>query len=115
MLQRRLFLWAVTIFGSRSFSSTVLADTLPADQARPPGRDHPQHEELAKLFSEGFSVLLPVLDILNYRPAARVEWQARFSFVGLQILDQLEGGQEICNNYGPRDNETCEYHGFNGG
>jgi len=105
---RRLFLWAAMMFGSRGFTSQVLSDTLPADQARPAGHDHPHHQELAKLFSGGFPVLCPLLDILNYKPGAQVEWQPRFSYVGLQVLEQHKEGEEICNNYGPRDNETCE-------
>ena len=96
------------MFGSRSFTSQVLSDTAPADQARPLGHNHPRHEELAHLFSDGFSVLLPLLDILNYRPGAQVEWQARYSYVGLQVLDEFGPGEEVCNNYGPRDNETRE-------
>jgi hypothetical protein len=96
------------MFGSRGFTSQVLSDTLPADQARPAGHDHPRHQELAKLFSDGFPVLCPLLDILNYKPGAQVEWQPRFSYVGLQVLEQHKEGEEICNNYGPRDNETCE-------
>src|SRR5271170_62491 len=86
-----LFQWAATIFGSRSFTSQVLADTLPADRARPIGLydGHGQHQQLTSLFSDGFPVLLPLLDLLNYKPRARVEWQARYSFVGLQILDNF--------------------------
>lgn len=72
------------------------------------GEGQPEHEKLAKLFSNGFPVLLPMIDILNYKPGAKVEWQARYNFVGLQVLDQFQQGQEICNNYGPRDNETCK-------
>jgi hypothetical protein len=106
---RRLFLWAAMIFGSRGFTSQVLSDTLPADQARPAGHNHPRHQELSKLFSDGFPVLCPLLDILNYKPGARVEWQPRFSYVGLQVLEQYEAGEEICNNYGPRDNENCKH------
>jgi hypothetical protein len=34
-----------------------------------------------------------------------VEWLARNSFVGLQVLQPYESGQELCNNYGPKDNE----------
>lgn len=45
------------------------------------------------------------MDLLNHRPGAQVEWQARFKFVGLQLLESYEPGQELCNNYGPRDNE----------
>ena len=103
---RHLFLWAAITFGSRAFTSQVLSDTLPADQARPAGHDHPRHQELQKLFSDGFPVLCPLLDVLNYKPGALVEWQPRFSYVGLQVLEQYESGQEICNNYGPRDNEN---------
>lgn len=61
---------------------------------------------LAKLFSERFAVLLPVLDILNHRPAAQIEWQARHDHVGLQVLEPYSGGAELFNNYGPRDNES---------
>ena len=116
-----LFRWASTIFTSRSFTSQVLDDTLPADKARPMGRfsksktsnlhdgcgnEHTDFEHLAELFSEGFPVLIPVLDILNYRPLAQVEWQARCSYVGLEVLEAFKSGEEVYNNYGPRDNET---------
>ena len=109
-LSRRLFLWAATMFGSRSFTSQVLSDTAPADQARPLGSHHPQHEVLAKLVADGFSGLLPLLDILNYKPGSQVEWQARYSYVGLQVMDDFASGEEVCNNYGPRDNETCRFN-----
>ncbi|KAK5087670.1 hypothetical protein LTR70_002987 [Exophiala xenobiotica] len=101
----KLFRWASTIFGSRSFTSQVLDDTKPADTARPMGKKEPGHQMLSKLFSARFAVLLPLLDILNHRPAALVEWQARTSYVGLQILEDYHSGQEVYNNYGPRDNE----------
>lgn len=101
-----LYRWAAKIFGSRSFSSQVLADTLPADRARPIGEEDIHHDNLNKLFSEGFPVLLPLLDLLNHQPKSKVEWQARYSFVGLQVLEQFLSDQEICNNYGPRDNEV---------
>ena len=48
---------------------------------------------------------MPLLDLLNHKPGAQVEWQARYSFVGLQVLEKYESGQEVCNNYGPRENE----------
>lgn len=116
-----LFRWASTIFTSRAFTSQVLADTLAADKARPIGRlsrseatnfrngtgdEHNDFEHLTKVFSEGFPVLVPVLDILNYRPLAKVEWQTGYSYVGLKILESVESGEEVYNNYGPRDNET---------
>ena len=103
-----LFRWAATIFGSRSFTSEVLTDTEPADQARMEGRNGVQkshHDFLKPLFVERFAVLLPLLDILNHQPIAQVEWQARCSFVGMQVLSAFSSGEELCNNYGPRDNE----------
>ncbi|EXJ63929.1 hypothetical protein A1O7_00264 [Cladophialophora yegresii CBS 114405] len=100
------FRWAAWNFGSRSFTSQVLDATLPADLAQlkrtPKGYES---YDLVKLFSDRFGVLLPLLDLLNHRPGAQVEWQARYNFVGLQILESYESGQELCNNYGPRDNE----------
>ena len=103
-----LFRWAATIFGSRSFTSEVLTDTEPADQVRMEGRNgvhKSEHEFLKPLFVERFAVLLPLLDILNHKPVAQVEWQARCSFVGMQVLSSFSSGEELCNNYGPRDNE----------
>lgn len=95
------------MFGSRSFTSQVLSNTLPADKARPMGYLDPDHEVLSDLFEDGFAVLLPLLDLLNYRPRSKVEWQAGLNEVGLQVLEPFDSGQEICNNYGPRDNEAC--------
>ncbi|KIY00329.1 uncharacterized protein Z520_04014 [Fonsecaea multimorphosa CBS 102226] len=97
------FRWAATIFGSRSFTSQVLDATLPADLATIHRRQEPY--DLVKLFGDRFAVLLPLLDLLNHKPAAQVEWQAQYHFVGLQILEAYESGQELYNNYGPRDNE----------
>lgn len=94
------------MFGTRSFTSQVLTESTPADTARPLGRQAPNHEILSKLFSERFAVILPVLDILNHRPAAQIEWQARHDYVGLQVLEPYKEGQELFNNYGPRDNES---------
>lgn len=95
------------MFGSRSFTSQVLSNTLPADKARPMGQSDPDHGAMSDLFEEGFAVLLPLLDLLNYRPLSKVEWQAGLNEVGLQVLESFDPGQEVCNNYGPRDNEAC--------
>ena len=102
---RPKFRWAATIFGSRSFTSQVLDATLPADLAHLKHQPKNAPYNLVNLFADRFGVLLPLLDLLNHKPGAKVEWQARYNFVGLQILESYESGQEICNNYGPRDNE----------
>lgn len=99
-------MWAFTIFSSRSFTSDVLNDTLPAEKASRLGRADPDHLLLARFFDDSFPVLLPLLDLLNYRPGARVEWQSGLQDVGLRVLDRLDAGQEVCNNYGPKANES---------
>lgn len=101
----QLYRWAATIFGSRSFTSNVLTDTAPADRARPMGREEPDHQLLSTLFTERFAVILPSLDILNHKPMAKVEWEARPTFVGLQMQEMYTAGEELFNNYGPTDNE----------
>lgn len=102
---RELFCWAATIFSTRGFTSQVLSDTPPADRARPLGQYEREHNSLQKLFEHGFGVLLPLLDLLNHKPGARVEWQPSYSFVGIRVLENFEQGEEVYNNYGPRDNE----------
>ncbi|KAL9620699.1 MAG: hypothetical protein Q9160_004835 [Pyrenula sp. 1 TL-2023] len=100
-----MFRWAAMVFSSRGFSSAVLMETHAADIARPYGRDRPEHRALLGVFEQTFAVLVPVLDMLNYRPVSRVVWHANANHVGLQILEDLQPGQEVCNNYGPKDND----------
>ena len=104
---RELFRWAATIYRTRAFTSQVLSDTRAADRARLGfgGRGN-EDQILSKLFSDSFPVLLPLLDLCSHKPGAQVEWQTRYSFVGLQLLEPFEENQEIFNNYGPRDNES---------
>ena len=91
-LHRDLYLWASTIIVSRAFSSKVLSGVIP-DVALP---------------EDNVSVLLPFIDILNHRPLAKVEWQAGKEDVSFLVLEDIAAGQEISNNYGPRNNEQCE-------
>lgn len=60
---------------------------------------------LAEIFRETFPVLVPLVDIANYRPIAQVEWQAGLHDVGLVIREPVEPGQQVFNNYGPKGNE----------
>ncbi|KAB8216523.1 hypothetical protein BDV33DRAFT_178820 [Aspergillus novoparasiticus] len=84
-----LYLWASTIFVSRAFSAKVLSGVIPDTQ----------------LPEENVSVLLPFIDILNHRPLAKVEWRAGKENVAFLVLEDVAAGQEISNNYGPRNNE----------
>ena len=56
---------------------------------------------------DGVSVLLPLIDLPNHRPLAKVEWRAGNQDVGMIVLEEIAPGQEISNNYGPRNNEQC--------
>ncbi|KAJ5505907.1 hypothetical protein N7453_004864 [Penicillium expansum] len=84
-----LYLWASTIITSRAFSSKVLSGAVQPD-------DLPE---------DGVSALLPLIDLPNHRPMAKVEWRAGDKDIGLLVLEDHSAGQEISNNYGPRNNE----------
>ncbi|KAJ5545063.1 hypothetical protein N7461_007367 [Penicillium sp. DV-2018c] len=88
-----LYLWASTIITSRAFSAKVLSGAVMPD-------DLPE---------DGISVLLPLIDLPNHRPMAKVEWRAGDENIGLIVLEDVAPGQEVSNNYGPRNNEQCEY------
>jgi hypothetical protein len=49
--------------------------------------------------------MLPVLDILNHSPTARVEWQRGADAVTFISCDAIGAGAEVYNNYGPKGNE----------
>ena len=89
---RDLYIWASTIFVSRAFSAKVLSGVIP-------------DEELPE---ESVSVLLPFIHVLNHRPLAKVEWRAGKDDVSFVVLEGVSAGEEIANNYGPRNNEQCE-------
>ncbi|KAJ5460324.1 uncharacterized protein N7458_001876 [Penicillium daleae] len=62
--------------------------------------------ETSKLEEDsGVSVLLPLIDLPNHRPLAKVEWRAGSSDIGMVVLEEVGPGHEISNNYGPRNNE----------
>ena len=84
-----MYLWASTIFVSRAFSSKVLSGAI-ADEDLP---------------EDSVSVLLPFVDILNHRPLAKVEWRAGEKDVFFLTLEEVAAGEEVSNNYGPRNNE----------
>ncbi|KAJ9215299.1 hypothetical protein DTO166G4_3184 [Paecilomyces variotii] len=84
-----VYLWASTIIASRAFTAKVLAGVI----------------GLSDLPEETISVLLPLIDVTNHRPLAKVEWQAGNEKIGLAVMEDTAAGREIGNNYGPRSNE----------
>ena len=57
-------------------------------------------------------MLLPLVDLLNHRPLAKVEWKAGRDAVGLSVFENIGPGQEVDNNYGPKNNEQREIPPF---
>jgi hypothetical protein len=92
------------MFGSRAFTSQMLWPTKHVQQAwtAPITRNHQSSSRAVSPF------YAPLLDILNHKPGAGVEWQPRCGYVGLQVLEKYEAGEEIYDNYGPRDKERCK-------
>lgn len=95
MANRDLYLWASTIISSRAFTAKVLASVIPTLQ---------QTAEADRI-----SVLLPLIDATNHRPLAKVEWRAGTDSIGLVIMSDVGAGEEVGNNYGPRNNEQCKF------
>jgi hypothetical protein len=91
LLFRDVYLWASTIIASRAFTAKVLAGIIP----------------LPELSEDSISVLLPLIDATNHRPLAKVEWQAGNESIGVVVMEKVGPGQEVGNNYGPRNNEQC--------
>lgn len=52
-------------------------------------------------------VLIPGVDLLNHSPLAKVTWEWGASACTIQIDEQLSGGDQVFNNYGPKGNEEC--------
>ncbi|KAH7135847.1 hypothetical protein B0J11DRAFT_576404 [Dendryphion nanum] len=85
------YLWAVTIITSRAFISHAILPELPK-----------------------FSLLFPVIDLLDHSPIAKAEWNfsVHDSFE-LKISQPGKAGTELLNNYGPKTNGELLYgYGF---
>lgn len=101
-LRRNLYKWSATIMSSRSFPASCLTNLAgeSTSLADPTIRDLYQ--------TKNSSVLLPVFDLANHRPDARVTWEWNPSDCRLIIDKLLEAGAQVYNNYGPKSNEERE-------
>lgn len=84
------YLWALMMLKSRSFPSYLL-------KAGP-------HDPV-DVMQEDVAMLLPVIDLLNHKPAAKVTWEVRgdrFLFTG---DEKAVVGEQVFNNYGAKGNE----------
>jgi hypothetical protein len=66
------YFWASTIVTSRSFPSTLLANTSHA--SGPPG-DHDANQPTLRA-SETVPILLPGVDIFNHKRGSKIEWRS---------------------------------------
>jgi len=103
---RLLYHWAFCIFTSRSFRPSLVLSAETQERA-------------AALLPAGcrlddFSVLLPLFDIPNHAPTARVTWDAADSTATRFVIGQSYGpGEQIFNNYGMKTNsELLLAYGF---
>ncbi len=103
---RPLYNWAYAVFASRSFRpSQVLSDREVRELSARDGA----------VGVDDFSMLLPLLDIPNHSPIARVAWDVASSrgAVQLRTADAYAAGQQIFNNYGLKTNsELLVGYGF---
>lgn len=86
------YLWASMIMKSRSFPSYLLKECLASVN------------EL-DLLQEDVAMLIPMVDLLNHNPAAKVSWGGRDGLFVLETQDQYESGDQVFNNYGQKGNE----------
>jgi SET domain len=66
--------------------------------------------DASELQEDKISVLLPLIDVTNHQPLAKVEWQAEKEYITFATMEDVPAGQEVGNNYGPRNNEQCTFH-----
>ena len=59
-------------------------------------------------------VLLPVFDLANHNPEAKVSWTFGPEYCSLTVEEFIGEGEQIYNNYGPKSNEECKLLFFNG-
>lgn len=67
-----LWEWAQAIFHSRSFPSTILPGSAFGDMARKPVKKGEEMTWMEKAWKEPFPILLPLLDMVNHSPDAKV-------------------------------------------
>jgi len=111
LLSRTLFLWAITMYTSRSFSSRTIA---PQDskywttyKMNPQGHRQTVLMDMAHVPAADldFSVLFPGQDAANHSNDARVDWTFEPGRFSISVNDKIEAGAEVFNNYGAKSND----------
>lgn len=99
------YLWAAMIFKLRLFPAYLLQEE---SERKNEGKDIEKEGKTAdQTKSEttppsDSAMLVPVVDLLNHSPTAKVTWSGSGGFT---LSTEGEAGQEIFNNYGQKGNE----------
>nr|POE47189.1 ribosomal lysine n-methyltransferase set10 [Quercus suber] len=114
-----LFIWAVTMFTSRSFSSNAIRPQeskywTTYKQALGSGRRQAVLLDMSHTPAEDldFPVLFPVLDAGNHRIETKVDWTFDPGRFTVTSLEDSEAGQEVYNNYGAWKSNSELFMGY---
>ncbi|PIA16866.1 SET domain-containing protein, partial [Coemansia reversa NRRL 1564] len=95
------YLWAATVVSSRAFTKALL--NVGREDISDTKKDNlNQGNTGAKA-----SVLLPLLDMMNHRPQARITWLVDSDSGSISFVagSDVTAGSEVANNYGAKSNE----------
>lgn len=105
---RHLVKWALTVLGSRAFSSSSIRHVL-REEASATSRSDGQNASI--LTSHDPDMLLyPGLDSLNHHPDTRNRWTHDAEGFGLVCNDEIGPGDQVWNPYGAKSNGQCKIH-----
>lgn len=93
MINRALFKWALTIFGTRSFSPASIKHW----------RNSNTSQAMVDM-QDPHSLLFPGIDLLNHCPRTANRWAGDATNFSITLNDTVKVGDEICNTYGCQNN-----------
>jgi len=95
---RHLIKYALTLLGSRAFSSAHTVSYLKTIAGKP----------LLDVYNPDM-LLYPGVDSLNHNPLTQNSWKSDEEGFGIVVNDELTAGMEVWNPYGGKSNGECEF------
>jgi hypothetical protein len=98
-LDMHMLSWAHDMYVSRRFPPALGLDS---SECAPPEGNAP-----CSTLSETLGIMLPLMDVLNHKPMADVDWMSSEAGVAFHVgkdARQLRAGDEVFNNYGNKGN-----------
>ena len=90
---------------SRCFPGTALAHRFVSEDDPDAANKRSIVKRWTEIDSITFPVLLPVFDLANHSPSARVSWKWSASSCSFNTDQENTAGAEVLNNYGFKGNE----------